>query len=124
MLDTKINDSERLYKAIKKSIPAQWNERLDQPTSAAFKDSQGVSVDRKGDRSDREIIYSFKERFELRSVISITAQQCRDQRAYPIAKPLSDNTYHAEIHRSPDKIMLTPGQAKRLSRLARTDYSK
>jgi len=124
MLDPEINDSERLYKAIKKSIPGQWNEKLDQPTSAAFKDSQGVSVDRDGGRSDGKIIHSFKESFDLRAVISVTAQQCWDQGTHPIAKPLSDNPYHAEIHRSPEKIMLTAGQAKRLSRLALTDYFK
>jgi len=116
MLDLKINDSERLYKAIKKSIPGQWNEKLNQPTSAAFKDSQGVSVDRGGGRSHGKIIHSFKKRFDLRAVISLTAQQCRDQGTHPIAKPLSENPYHAEIHHSPDKIMLTAGQAKRLKR--------
>lgn len=50
MLDDEVKDSERLYSAIKISIPHVWKKDVNRPSSAAFKDSKGVSVDREGER--------------------------------------------------------------------------
>lgn len=122
MLDPEIKNSERLYKAIKKTIPNQWSNKRNGPSSAAFKDSKGLSVDRAGSRPINSIVSDFQSRFEIRSVISVTAGECRNHKTYPKYAPLSDNIYHSEIHRSSDIITLTAGQARKLSKLARIDY--
>lgn len=122
MLDDKIKDHERLYKAIKLTVPHHWKFDVNRPSSAVFKDSKGVSVDRGDDRDTSTIISNFQIKFKLKAVVSLTAEQCRDKNTHPVARPFPDNPYHAEIHRSPDVISLTNGQARSLSKLAKIDY--
>lgn len=118
MLSEFITDSETLYKAIKITVPNQWDIIKNQPTSAAFKDSKGLSVDRDGGRKVEVIISIFRKRFELKAVISLTAKDCRDSNTIPIAKPIQDNPFHAEIHSSSEKRTLTSGQARALKKKA------
>ena len=114
MLDEEINDDEILYRAIK-PFPNWWDSENNRPTSAAFKDSRGVSVDRQGTRNEPEAITAFKK-FELKAVVSITAKECRNFDTHPIYKPEPGNEYHSEIHGSLTEIQLTASQAKKLSR--------
>src|SRR5690625_3000135 len=122
MLSDEIQNNELLYRAIKSGIPHHWKKDTNRPTSAVFKDSTGLSVDRKGDRTGDVIISTFQSKFSIKAVISITAEECRNAETLPLAKPLPDNPYHAEIHRNEDNPSLTSGQAKKLSRLARIEY--
>lgn len=121
MLKEHIEDEERLFRAIK-PFPSWWKFDVNRPSSAAFKDSLGVSVDRQGVREINQVIERFKNRFEIRAVVSLTAKQCRDFGTYPIAKPETNNPEHAEIHGSPTEVTLTSGKARKLSKNARIDY--
>lgn len=121
MTDNYIKDEERLFRVIK-SFPNWWKFDVNRPSSAAFKDSNGVSVDRQGTRNIDQVIERFRNRFELRAVVSINAGKCREFNTYPIAKPGLENPEHAEIHNSPFEIPLTSGKARKLSKEARIEY--
>ena len=55
MLSKDIQGHEQLYRAVKRSRP-DWLDGNNIPTSAMFKDSNGVSVDRDGGREEPEIV--------------------------------------------------------------------
>lgn len=61
-MDKTVVRSEILYRAVKRSQPDTIDEH-GKPTPALFKDDNGVSVDRDGDRFEPEIIDCFKNRF-------------------------------------------------------------
>lgn len=114
MLPLEISDEENLYRGITKQ-PQLWKDAQDRPSSAAFKDSNGVSVDRGGDRGETEVVDFLESRFELRAVVYVNAAYCRAIETSPIAKPLDNNPYHAEIHNI-DRVELTASKAKKLAR--------
>ena len=124
MLNPEIHDSERLYRAIKVEVPNQWNANLNRPSSAAFKDSNGASVDRDGGRSIEQVIVNLQNRFNLRAIISVTAEECRNINTYPKAAPEPNNSFHALILRNSDQIQLTQSQAKKLRDRSRIDFNR
>ncbi|MBD3343048.1 MAG: hypothetical protein GF353_28380 [Candidatus Lokiarchaeota archaeon] len=107
----KINDKEKLYRAIH---PIFWKNDLNKPSTAAFKDSKGVSVDRDGGREEKEVIAVFDKKKPNYGLASITAKSCREIGTHPIPKPLDDNIYHAEIHDSEDKIRISMSKLKKI----------
>lgn len=110
-----IKDEELLYRAIK-PYPNWWKEKEKRPSSAAFKDSLGVSVDRDAKRDESEIIGAIEKRFELKAIVKVKTSYCRELQTYPFPKPLIDNPEHAEIHRSENVIELTDSQARNLAK--------
>lgn len=118
MLPTEISDSETLFKAIK-PINHLWKEGV--PSSAAFKDSKGLSVDRDGGRSKSECIAVLQERIGTKAVVSFRAGECRSIGVMPLAKPLMNNPFHAEVHRNLTEVSLSPSQAKKLRDLAKLE---
>jgi hypothetical protein len=115
MLPTLISNSEILYKAIK-PIDHLWKQGS--PSSAAFKDSKGLSVDRDGGRTKSDCITVLQDRIGTNAIVSFTAGGCRSIGVLPLAKPLIDNPFHAEVHRSATEIPLSSSQARRLRDLA------
>ena len=106
------------------------------PSSALFKDSKGVSVDRDAGRkmddiiSDEERLHALyisglsdeeiKERGEeLKAIIQLTDVQCDSVEACVIPDPIhGENEYHALIQKSETEIQLSKSQAKALAKLA------
>lgn len=106
------------------------------PSSALFKDSKGVSVDRDGGRGLDEIIMDeerlhalynkglteaeIKEKGEeLKAIIALTREQCDSVEVCVIPDPISgENEYHALLQKSETEIQLSKSQAKSLARLA------
>lgn len=86
--------NEKLYRVIKRSQPDTIDE-CGIPTSALFKQDNGVSVDRDGNRPEPEIIEcmknSFAERFK--GLVSVGADVCIDNEMAVIP----DHDFHAEI---------------------------
>ncbi len=122
MLPIEIKNEEALYRAIK-PFPNWWKTDTNRPSSAAFKDSRGVSVDRDGGRLPSEIVRNFQNRFTIKAVVSILAGECRSFGTHPISAPeIPTNPEHAVIHCSPTEIELTSGQAKNLSKTAKIEY--
>ena len=116
MLDNFINDKELLYRAVP-SKPQFWKEREGRPSSAIFKDSKGVSVDRKGERSAGDVILALQKRFQnLRAIICLSAGVCREENAFIKYDPILENEHHSLILDSPEKIQMGSGKARRLAR--------
>jgi len=57
MLNDEIEDSEFLYRGV---VTQNRDFENDRPTSATFKDSKGVSVDRDGGREDKYCVNHLK----------------------------------------------------------------
>lgn len=121
MLSPYLFDDEILYRAIK-PFPNWWKSEIKRPSSAAFKDSRGVSVDRDARRTSDVVVKELRNRFSVRAVVSISVAECREFNTYPIGKPLPNQPEHAEIHRSESEIELTNSQARNLSKAARIEF--
>lgn len=118
-MDSKINNNEKLYRVVKLSKPQLWDAENGRPSSALFKDSKGVSVDRDGNRNEKEIIKLLSENAHnelLRAAVYLESSFCYKIPVKLIAKPIENNQYHAEIHNSDEKIELTKSKAKKLSK--------
>jgi hypothetical protein len=118
-----IKDEELLFRAIK-PFPNWWKEKENRPSSAAFKDSMGVSVDRDAERENAEIIRAIEKRFDLKAIVKVKTFYCRQIQTYPFPKPLPDNAEHAEIHRSDTVIELTDSQARNLAKSCEIVFQK
>ncbi|MCA0234021.1 MAG: hypothetical protein LCH91_26430 [Bacteroidetes bacterium] len=112
MLNEHIEDNEFLYRRIILN-PNFWDFEKNRPSSAIFKDSNGASVDRQDNRSDSDVIETYKN-YEIRGITKVLTSVCRELETYPIYKPLDDNIYHCEIHDSKEKIQLSSSKAKKL----------
>lgn len=83
-------------------------------SSAAFKDREGLSVDRVWDRDIGDAVQTMRSRFEG-TVVGVTVGDCHDVNAIAKYLPVETNYYHSEIHQSSEKAMLTDGNAKKLA---------
>jgi hypothetical protein len=92
-----IRKNELLFRAINIQ-PWFWDNDINKPSTAAFKDKKGLSVDRDGNRKVKDIIESFEKRFNLKALISIKSEICFNLNLKVIPKPSKKNIYHAEIH--------------------------
>ena len=113
MLNSKIEDEECLYRGVIVH-PNYWDIEKDRPSSAIFKDSKGVSVDRDGGREEQVAIKALITKLSLKAVVKIHALKCRELNAFLIPKAEPDNIYHAEIHDSENKIEIGGSKAKKL----------
>ena len=110
-----IEDDELLHRAIKPK-PQFWNTKSGSVTSALFKDSKGVSVDRNAGRDDEVIKASLQQQFEnLKGEARFTAGLCREKECRVKADPVEGNENHSVVLGS-NKIELTKGQARHISR--------
>ena len=112
MLNEHIEDAEFLYRRIILN-PNFWDFEKQRPSSAIFKDSNGVSVDRQHKRVDNDIIEEYKA-YEIRGIIKILTAVCRELDTHPVYKPIPDNMYHCEIHDSILKVQISSSKAKKL----------
>lgn len=118
-METVVQQDETLYRIVKRSQPDTIDEN-GHPTSALFKQDDGVSVDRDGDREINDIIDTFKNRFNKRfkGLVELQADVCLKNNIAVIPKP-TENIYHAEIFENEDKEPLS-----QLKALILADYSK
>lgn len=118
-----IRNDEVLYRNVIMN-PDFWKKKNGRPSSAVFKDSNGVSVDRDGAREEAVIVERFKSRFEgnVKAVVSVNAGYCREISTHLLPSPTSDNPYHAEIHDSTTEKRLRSGKAKKLSKICNIVY--
>lgn len=109
---------EKLYRAVfpPEMVPMFWKEN-GQISSAVFKDKNGLSVERAGNRQEKRIL-EYMHRLFTGLIISVNYQNCNDCGAYAIYLPSKRSNYHSEIHGSRERIVLSPSQCKYLARLA------
>lgn len=115
VLSPTIADEEYLYRGVSRH---QWDFQNNRISSAAYKDSMGVSVDRSGDRDDDACIDRLMLLKPFYAVGRLLAGLVRKENLLVKYQPTEDNEYHSEIHRSEEIIELTTGQARSLSRKA------
>ena len=110
------DESEMLLRCVRPGN-MYWKDN-DTLTSAAFKDPEGLSVDRVYDRELETAVETIGAKLEG-SVVSVTVGDCHEANAIVKYKPLVDNDYHSEIHQSEKVALLTKGNARALARKAR-----
>lgn len=100
-----IDNRELLYRGIHQM---HWIEEESRPTTAAFKDKQGASVDRDCMvRNEMECVDTLRNNLKfipLKAVCSVSAESVRLVNAFPIYKPSRKNRFHSEIHDSIHKV--------------------
>jgi len=115
-------DSETALRGVKNK-PDFWDIEKNRPTSAVFKDSKGLSVNRTGENKKYYIISleTLKTNLgeNIRAVAEVNCGDCKDLEVYLKYCPLRDNIYHSEIHRSENQILLSKQQAKKLAELCK-----
>lgn len=97
-----------------------------QVSSAVFKDTCGVSVDRQWHRNVTEAVNELRDRLagkqdktkEDYKVISVKKSDCDAVTAYCEYSPETDNKHHSLIKKSSTEIKLTKSQARTLAKLA------
>ena len=111
-MEEAVQRNEMLYRVIKRSQPDTMDND-GHPTSALFKQEDGVSVDRDGERDEQDSIRAFKERFGKRykGLVRVGANICIDNNMAVIPET-SSNIYHAEIFENLERDPL--GQLKAL----------
>ncbi len=116
MLPDEINDEEFLFRLVIAN-PSHWKSNENRPSSAIFKDSKGVSVDRDGGRSDDDCADFLEDKLgKGKAVVKINVGFCRSKSILVTSDPLEENPYHAVLQRSEVDIELTASQAKFLAR--------
>lgn len=122
-------DWKELYRRVKNKPQFMYNDR---PSSALFKDSKGVSVNRDGNRNKDEIIADEKRLYKLynknledetnklRAIISLRDIDCISANVYVLPDPIEgENPFHALIQKSETEIVLGKSQAKQLAKAAK-----
>ncbi len=116
MLTNEFHPNENLFRAIK-PIPNWWDEETNRPTSAAFKDSNGASIDRQGERVFDECKNALLDRFkDLKAIVHISSLQSISQGGHPFYEPVDGNVYHSLLKQADGTIPLTSSIAKKISR--------
>lgn len=116
-LPKQIGENELLLRAVR-PWPRFWKDgRL---SSAALKDSQGLSVDRTYDRS-LETAIAYMQQHLSGDIVTFTLDACRSVGAVVLYRPTT-NIFHCEIHGGSDSVVLSPLQAKELAECANIVY--
>ena len=87
-------------------------------SSAAFKDKNGLSVSRTGDRTLSEAL-DFTSKRLSGVMATVSVQSCLDMKLFLKYLPIPEDNYHSEIHRNDTKAELTQGQARQLAKIAK-----
>lgn len=108
-----IQDYEKFLRVVRppEAYPNLW--KNGRPSSAAFKDKNGLSVNRTNDNE----LASLKCIDHLNGqIFSVTVFDCNANQILQKYLPTSDNIYHCELHQSEEKKELSPAQARYLAR--------
>lgn len=119
-LPEQFDANELLLRAVPR-IPNFWKDN-NHPSSAAFKQSNGTSVDRTYDRSLDASIAFIQKNQAGKDVVTVTLDICQTVNAIVRYIPIPENIFHCEIHGSKDRIMLAKPQAKELALHANLVY--
>lgn len=106
---------ERLFRAVYPPdiMPLFWKEN-GKVSSAVFKDKNGLSVERGGNRTDSEVIDNMRLYF-YGTIICILVKDCIDCNAIIKYLPSKRSIFHSEIHGSEERKLLSQSQCKFLA---------
>ena len=111
-MDNKFENDEKLYRAVLPK-PIFWR-KDGKVSSAAFKDKNGLSVERGNNRKDMEVVNNMKKSF-FGDFVYVTVGSCKECNSIVKYFPSSRSIYHSEIHRNENIKLLTQSQAKYLA---------
>ena len=112
MLPSEIDSGEFLYRGV---LENQWDQQKNRPSSAAYKDSCGVSVNR--DALIRDLQSSINALLGIKpfkAVCRVMERKVRESGALTKYLPVPENVYHCEIHDSEEKISLSASKARKV----------
>ena len=120
------DSDERFYRVIRNTNPNAWDAECNRPSSAAFKDSLGCSVDRRKNREESEVLKFIhgvhdKGVVQVKAVVSVSQSDCDEKNILTREDPvindpvLEDNPFHCLLLRDEEKTELTKGQCKYLA---------
>ena len=119
-MDDSFIPEERLYRG----IHAMWLDG-NRITSAAFKDSGGVSVDRDGGRNEGECIERIISALpQISGVGRLTSADVESCGAVTIYCPTQDNVYHSQIQDSKEQVKMPQSKARKLANRCLLVYKK
>ena len=102
-MDETFTSDEKLYRG----LHAIWIEEDDSVSSAAFKDSGGVSVDRDGGRKEQNCIERRVGALpNITGIGRLTCEEVEDCGAFPKYLPVEGNEFHSEIHDSAEQVQI------------------
>ena len=102
-MDESFAPDEQLYRG----LHSIWLEDDNSVSSAAFKDSNGISVDRDGGRAGRDCIDKLVDNLpQIEGVCRLSCEDVEDCGALPVYLPVEENEYHCEIHDSVDQVQI------------------
>ncbi|MCF0065592.1 hypothetical protein MUK70_10950 [Dyadobacter chenwenxiniae] len=102
----------------------QFDHEAGRLTSAAFKDSQGASVDRNWTRTDKECVDKLLEKKDFPIIVKVSYTSITDCNCLPVYCPIEENEFHSEIHSEEGVPTLTKSKARCLSTSAEIVYNK
>lgn len=114
-MNNEIEDHESFFRVIRprEAYPNLW--KGDRPSSAAFKDSRGLSVNRSDD--DRQS--SLDNLKHLQGLIAeVYYKRCEEVGIVAHYLPLENNVFHCELHRNKEQMELSSSQARHLAKAA------
>jgi len=109
-LSINIEDQKFLFRGV---IEINWDYENNRPSSAAFKDSFGVSVDRDGGRIETDCINFLKGRKDFFVICKIQTGKVRKLNAVVKYLPTNENLYHSEIHDSDERAQMRGSKPKK-----------
>ena len=118
MRSMNLNMIEQHEKLLRSIFPQDllWDTVRNKPSSAAFKDANGCSVDRTGDRTLPDSINYLKKRFKKNPAVAVLPKTtCDEIRVAVKYTPSKNNIYHTEIHDSEEVIQISAYKLKLLS---------
>jgi len=122
MLDEIIAEDEYLYRGV---VDACWDEKEGRPSSAAFKDSKGISVDRDGGRDKENCVKRLLSVKDFHAVCRLTAGDARSCDTFVKYLSVDGNEYHSEIHDSENQVEIkSKAKSRRLNNKAEVVFCK
>ena len=115
-------DSETLLRGILHNKPGidYYREDENKATSAVFKDSKGISVNRTGcdKKYYDESLENLKnlQGHKFQKIGELNVSDCKILELYLKYCPTDDNEYHAEIHKSKNQTELTHKEYRNLAK--------
>lgn len=120
-MDNTISDDEFLYRGV---IELNWDYENNRPSSATFKDSKGVSVDRDNFRQEKDCVGFLISKRDFFAVCKVQTKKVLELNAITKYLPVSDNEFHSEIHDSNERIQMRGKKPKKIRDASKVVYAK
>lgn len=113
MLSNEFADEEHLFRAIH---PSQWDVEESKPSSGAFKDKNGLSIDRQADRDISTACSYILNNFpNSKAIAHFTTKTSKAHGAFPKYNPTTTNPYHSLLIREDGNLKLPGSTLNKLS---------